>query len=52
MSAKGSVLIVEDESAHGDAIAEGLRRLEFECTLVDSGASALAALSFGLLVRR
>jgi len=42
---KGSVLIVEDETAHGEAIAEGLQRAEFECTVVNSGEQAINLLN-------
>ncbi len=42
---RGSVLIVEDEQAHGEAIAEGLERSEFECVVVDSGREALKILN-------
>jgi two-component system response regulator HydG len=45
MTTRGTVLIVEDESAHGEAIAEGLRRMQFECTLVDDGRRAVDALN-------
>ena len=45
MTTKGSVLIVEDEQAHGEAIAEGLSRSNFECFLVNSGSDAFKALN-------
>ena len=45
MTTKGSVLIVEDEQAHGEAISEGLSRSNFECFLVNSGSDALKALN-------
>jgi len=35
------VLIVEDEQAHGDAIAEALSRNDFACNVVTSGSSAI-----------
>jgi len=42
---RGTVLIVEDESAHAEAIAEGLRRVDLECTIADSGTAAIEMLS-------
>ncbi len=42
---KGSVLIVEDEIAHGEAIAEGLERANFECTVANSAEEALKILN-------
>ncbi len=38
------VLIVEDEQAHGDAIAEALSRNDFACNAVTSGASAISSI--------
>ena len=35
------VLVVEDEQAHGEAIAEGLRRQGHACRVVESGADAI-----------
>ncbi|MFA5865027.1 MAG: sigma-54 dependent transcriptional regulator [Phycisphaerae bacterium] len=45
MTTKGSILIVEDEQAHGEAIAEGLARSNFECVVVTSGQDACKALN-------
>jgi len=45
MTVRGSVLIVEDEQAHGEAMAEGLTRSNFDCVLVASGDQALRALN-------
>jgi two-component system, NtrC family, response regulator HydG len=45
MTVKGSILIVEDEQAHGEAMAEGLNRAGFECTVVHSGEEAYRALN-------
>jgi two-component system response regulator HydG len=45
MTTKGSVLIVEDELAHGEAIAEGLNRSNFECVTVNSGEDACKVLN-------
>lgn len=38
------VLIVEDEQAHGDAIAEALTRNGFACNVVTSGAGAIVSI--------
>jgi len=38
------VLIVEDERAHGDAIAEGLKRAGHACLVVESGDEALTSM--------
>jgi len=38
------VLIVEDEAAHGEAIAEALRRSQFACNVVTNGADAVVSL--------
>jgi len=38
------VLIVEDEVAHGQAIAEGLKRAGHACLLVESGEEAVASI--------
>ncbi len=38
------VLIVEDERAHGDAIAEGLKREGHACRVVESGSEAVASM--------
>jgi len=39
------VLIVEDEAAHGEAIAEALKRADFVCRVVESGDAALESIS-------
>ncbi|MFQ5592035.1 MAG: sigma-54-dependent transcriptional regulator, partial [Phycisphaerae bacterium] len=44
MSDTAFVLIVEDEAAHGEAIAEGLERSAFACHVVESGAAAIASI--------
>ena len=41
MSETAFVLIVEDDVAHGEAIAEGLRRAGHACNVVPSGAEAI-----------
>src|SRR3989304_3766737 len=41
MSDTAFVLIVEDERAHGEAIAEALARSTFACNVVDSGPAAI-----------
>src|SRR3989338_10531065 len=41
MSDTAFVLIVEDERAHGEAIAEALARSKFACNVVDSGRAAI-----------
>jgi len=38
------VLIVEDERAHGDAIAEGLKRAGHACLVVESGGEAVTSM--------
>jgi two-component system response regulator HydG len=38
------VLIVEDEAAHGEAVAEALRRSNFACNLVPDGKSAIESI--------
>ncbi len=38
------VLIVEDERAHGEAIAEGLKRAGHACLLVESGSEAVTSM--------
>jgi len=38
------VLVVEDEQAHGEAIAEGLRRQGHACRVVESGADAIKSI--------
>lgn len=38
------VLIVEDEAAHGEAIAEALRRSQFACNVVTTGTDAVTSL--------
>ncbi len=43
MSETAFVLIVEDEVAHGQAIAEGLKRAGHACLVVESGDEALAS---------
>jgi len=40
MTSKGLILIVEDEQAHGEAIAEGLSRSNYECMVVNTGQDA------------
>lgn len=44
MADKAFVLIVEDELAHGEAIAEGLARGNYVCNVVGDGAAALDSL--------
>ena len=44
MSETAFVLIVEDETAHGEAIAEALRRSGFACHVVTSGKDALESM--------
>lgn len=44
MSDTAFVLIVEDEVAHGEAIAEALRRSNYACNVVGSGAAALESI--------
>jgi len=41
MSDTAFVLIVEDELAHGEAIAEALKRSRYACNVVDNGAEAI-----------
>jgi len=41
MAETAFVLIVEDDPAHGEAVAEGLRRTGHACRLVSSGAEAI-----------
>ena len=36
-----SVLIVDNDRPHADAVAESLRRVGYDCTVVDSGRAAL-----------
>ncbi len=38
------VLVVEDESAHGEAIAEGLKRAGHACRVVHNGVDAIASI--------
>jgi len=45
MTVRGSVLVVEDEKAHGEAIAEGLSRSNFDCMVVHSGEEAWRVLN-------
>ena len=45
MSDTAFVLIVEDEVAHGEAIAEALQRSRFACNLVNSGAAAIESIN-------
>jgi len=45
MTATATVLIVEDEVPHGQAIAEGLDKIAMHCTVVDSGRAAIAAIA-------
>ncbi len=45
MAATAFVLIVEDDAAHGEAIAEGLKREGHACKVVASGAEAIASVS-------
>ncbi|MHC4982733.1 MAG: sigma-54-dependent transcriptional regulator [Planctomycetota bacterium] len=42
--AAAEILIVEDETAHAEAIEEGLSRLGHACTVVHDGAAAIALL--------
>ncbi len=44
MSDTAFVLIVEDETAHGEAIAEALRRSNYACHLVDGADEALESI--------
>ncbi len=44
MSDTAFVLIVEDEVAHGEAIAEALERSKYACNLVGSGKAAIESL--------
>jgi len=44
MSETAFVLIVEDEVAHGEAIAEALQRSDCVCNLVDGGAAAVESI--------
>ena len=44
-TANADILIVEDEAAHGEAIAEGLTRQGHNCVLAHDGAAAQAQLS-------
>jgi len=44
MSDTAFVLIAEDERAHGEAVAEALRRSGFACNLVTSGPDAMASI--------
>jgi len=44
MSDTAFVLIVEDETAHGEAIAEALRRSNYACHLVDGADEAFASI--------
>ena len=44
MSDTAFVLIVEDEVAHGEAIAEALQRSKYACNLVDSGPAAIESI--------
>ena len=44
MNSTAFVLIVEDEVAHGEAIAEALDRSNYACNLVESGEAAIESL--------
>jgi two-component system response regulator HydG len=44
MSGTAFVLIVEDEAAHGQAVAEALSRSQCACNVVDSGAAAIESI--------
>lgn len=44
MGGTAFVLVVEDEEAHGEAIAEGLKRAGHACRVVNSGAEAIASI--------
>ncbi len=44
MSQTAFILIVEDEQAHGEAIAEGLKRAGHACHVVESGDAAIESL--------
>ena len=37
-----SVLIIDDDKAHAEAVAESLRRVGYECTIATSGKSGSA----------
>ena len=53
MEEKTKILIVEDEPAHGEALAEGLSRSGYECTIATSGLKAvnlLAEKTFDLVI--
>jgi two-component system response regulator HydG len=45
MTIRGTVLIVEDEQAHAEAMAEGLQRSKFDCTVTFSGDDAIKHLN-------
>jgi len=42
---RGTVLIVEDEQAHAEALAEGLQRSNFVCDVTFSGEDAIRHLN-------
>ncbi len=44
MRKKAFVLIVEDEQAHGEAMAEALRRSDYACNVVDGAEAARASI--------
>jgi two-component system response regulator HydG len=44
MTIRGTVLIVEDEQAHGEAMTEGLERANFACVFVTNGQQAIKSL--------
>ncbi|MEM6672674.1 MAG: sigma-54 dependent transcriptional regulator [Planctomycetota bacterium] len=47
MSEAGKVLIVDDDSGHGEALADGLEGDGYECVVVDSGLAGIEALEEG-----
>ena len=53
MEAKPKILIVEDETAHAEALAEGLKRSGYSCTIANAGLKAvnlLAEQTFDLVI--
>ena len=45
MEEKPKILIVEDEKAHAEALAEGLKRSGYKCTLAGQGFKAVSLLA-------
>ncbi|NIA06806.1 MAG: response regulator [Actinobacteria bacterium] len=45
MESKPKILIVEDESAHAEALSEGLSRSGYDCTIVTTGLKAVELLA-------